>query len=434
MLYLDKREFVKSTDSFLFYKSDGTCGYSLPNLTNETILSQNEEILELCRKKGYEVKTLSSMLGLDDSLGLYEIFSYFFDGKIISDTDMLEIIFNGLLSDSKYCYCLKIGVTFCWFVLGDKQLNKLGIMQFSEVISKYTVGKFMKRLRFNIAKSGINLGKVKYLVWEREDLNPEFANYILSYDCLSSFFGKIEGLSGLSCENVMRLLIKNVSKKIIVNAENFVDCLNDSFMALGLSEQDGVLYSKNVFRKDYSVCTSTIFNSANCTYGIILDCEGKKGMNGSPSNGLSELGGLIYCKYENTLLNLDTFYCDEVLLEDTLLKVLENYYSLKKDKVVNVLVQGTGDSTMLTSSLKNVCSHYNFRKISNALKFIDCSPFINKYIKRNEIIIEGKKTLNQLALGLGVFPVYPKHNPTNDARTLFNILAKILQDSESFVI
>ena len=78
MLYLDKREFVKSTDSFLYYKSDGTCGYNLPNLTGEVVLSQNKEILDLCRKKGYDVKTLSSVLGLDDSLGLYEIFSYFF--------------------------------------------------------------------------------------------------------------------------------------------------------------------------------------------------------------------------------------------------------------------------------------------------------------------------------------------------------------------
>lgn len=434
MLYLDKREFVKSTDSFLYYKSDGTCGYNLPNLTGEVVLSQNKEILDLCRKKGYDVKTLSSVLGLDDSLGLYEIFSYFFEGKLMSDTDMLEIIFNGLLNDSSYCYCLKIGVTFCWFKVNNRQLKKLGKMQFSEVISKFSVGKFMKRLRFNIAKSGINLNKVKFLVWEKEDLGSEFENYVLKYDCLKDFFSKIVGLKGLSCETVMRLLSKNILSQTIVNAENFVDCLNDSFMALGLYEKEGVLYSKGVFYKDYSSCTSSIFNSANCQYGVIIDCEGKKGGNGSPNMGLRELGGLIFCKYEDKLLSLDTFYCDEVILEDTLLKVLENYYSFKKERVINVLVYGSSDIAMLKTSVNNCCRSSVIKRFRNIFNFVDCRQYVVNYIRENKIEYEGKGSLSTLARAVGVYPVVPKHNPINDARTLFNILSKILQDSNSFVI
>ena len=434
MLYLDKREFVKSADSFLYYKSDKTCGYDLPNLTGETILSQNKDIIELCKKKGYEVKTLSSLLGLDDSLGLYEIFSYFFEGKLISDLDMLEIIFQGLLNDSSYCYCLKIGVNFCWFKVAGKQFKKLGKMQFSEVLSKFSVGKFMKRLRFNIAKSGINLNKVKFLVWEKEDLGSEFESYILKYDCLKDFFSKIIGLKGLSCETVMRLLSKDILGQVIVNAENFVDCLNDSFTALGVSEKEGVLYSRGVFYKDYSSCRSSIFNSSNCQYGIIIDCEGKKGGNGSPNMGLRELGGLIFCRHEDKLLSLDTFYCDEIILEDTLLKVLQNYSEFKKERRINVFVYGSSDVLMLRNSIMNCCKSRVAKQILGAFNFVDCRQYVINYIKRNEIEYEGKGSLTTLAKAVGVFPVVPKHKPVNDAKTLFNILSKILQDSNSFVI
>ena len=434
MIYLDKRDFAKTKDSFLYYKSDHTCGYELPNLTGEIVLSQNKEIIELCEKKGYETKTLSSLLNLDDSLGLYEIYSYYFEGKLLSDTDMLEIIFRGLLLDSSFCYCLKIGVTFCWFTVEKKQFRKLGLMQFSEVVSKYSVGKFMKRLRFNIAKSGINLNRIKFLVWSKDDLGAEFENYILKYDCLCDFFGRIEGLRGFSCENVMKLLSKDISHKYIPNAERFIDCLNDSFSGLGLYEKDGVLFSRNTYYKDYSSCTSSMFNSSNCEYGIIIDCEGKTGSDGSLNNGLRELGGLIYCKYNNTLLNIDNFYCDEILLKDTLLKVLENYHEFKKDKVINVLIYGTGDIVMLKSSLNNIGTKFTTKRLLSSLKFQDCRGYIENYLRRNRIKVDGKGTLGNIARAIGVLPIYPKHNPINDARTLFNILARILQDSESFVI
>lgn len=434
MIYLDKRDFAKTKDSFLYYKSDHTCGYELPNLTGELVLSQNKEIIELSRKKGYETKTLSSILNLDDSLGLYEIYSYYFEGKLLSDIDMLEIIFNGLLLDSSYCYCLKIGVTFCWFTVEKKQFRKLGTLQFSEVISKYAVGKFMKRLRFNIAKSGINLNRIKFLVWDKYDMGAEFENYILKYDCLVDFFGRIDGLRGFSCENVMKLLSRDITHKFIPNAERFIDCLNDSFSGLGIYEKDGVLYSRNTYYKDYSSCTSSVFNSSHCDYGIIIDCEGKTGMDGSLNNGLRELGGLIYCRYDNVLLNIDNFYCDEILLEETLLKVLENYREFKKGSSIDVLLYGSADIIMLKSSLNNLKGKFSTRKFLSCFKFYDCRSYIDKYLKDNKITIENKSTLGNIAKSLGVLPIYPKHNPINDARTLFNILAKILQDSESFVI
>mgnify|MGYP003405939742 CR=1 FL=1 len=52
--------------------------------------------------------------------------------------------------------------------------------------------------------------------------------------------------------------------------------------------------------------------------------------------------------------------------------------------------------------------------------------YVVNYIKKNEIKYEGKGSLSTLARAVGVYPVVPKHNPVNDARTLFNILSKIL--------
>jgi hypothetical protein len=46
---------------------------------------------------------------------------------------------------------------------------------------------------------------------------------------------------------------------------------------------------------------------------------------------------------------------------------------------------------------------------------------------------KGKCTLSNIARKFGVLPVFPKHKPVNDARTLFNILACILKDTGKFI-
>lgn len=367
--------------------------------------------------RGLAPPDLCRYLGLSPNLGLYEIFSYYFEGKVKNDSTMIKVLENAFLNDSPYYYCIKLGVTFCWFTLTDRIQIK-GKLQFSEPPSIYTVGKFMKHLRYEIALSGANLTKVKYLIWDESDL-VNFEKYIVTYDKFSDFFNRIEGCKGLTCINIMRLLSRVRNPKgigINFNAETFVKCLIDSYSVLGIEERDGVLYSRNLFYKDYSICTSSIINYNGCSYGFIIDTEGVKGSNGSLSNGISELGGLIFCRYNNIIMNVRTFSCDKYLLDDTIRQALRDIREFTQDskKPIKTLVYGASDKKMLSYSLN--------KKLFKQLNFYDCKPLIYSTYKLNST------SQSNVAEQLGVSFIKPKHNPLSDAKTLFNIIAKLLED------
>lgn len=434
MIYVDK----VSNNKYIYYNSHHVSGYELPDLdliNSDLVVVQSAELYDYYTRLGARVKRLSDVLGLVTDMGLYEIFSFYFEGKVKDDIDMLELIFSGLLNNSDYCFCLKIGVTFCWFEVRKDRIVKLGTLQFGEKPSKYTVGRFIKRLKYQIAKSGVNLNKIRFLTWNKDDISEEFSTYITNYINLESFFGNIDGLKGLTCTNVVKLLSKDIQLRFNVTAETLVDVLQVNFRTLGIYEKDGVLYSRNAYLKDYSICVSSILEPEKCTYGIIIDCEGKLGEDGSLQNGCRELGGLIYCKYDNILLNIDTFVCDEKLIEDTLERVFENYKDLTNQMTnINVLVYGYSDVIMLQSSLEQICGKKFRKKVLNRVNIVDCQPFFNDYIEKKGLEIQKNPKLTKLATELKVSPVYPKHMPLNDARTLFNILAKILQITDEFVV
>lgn len=434
MIYVDK----VSNNKYIYYNSHHVSGYELPDLdliNSDLVVVQSAELYDYYTKLGARVKRLSDVLGLVTDMGLYEIFSFYFEGKVKDDIDMLELIFSGLLNNSDYCFCLKIGVTFCWFEVRKDRIVKLGTLQFGEKPSKYTVGRFIKRLKYQIAKSGVNLNKIRFLTWNKDDISEEFSTYITNYINLESFFGNIDGLKGLTCTNVVKLLSKDIQLRFNVTAETLVDALQVNFRTLGIYEKDGVLYSRNAYLKDYSICVSSILEPEKCTYGIMIDCEGKLGEDGSLQNGCRELGGLIYCKYDNILLNIDTFVCDEKLIEDTLERVFENYKDLTNQMTnINVLVYGYSDVIMLQSSLEQIGGKKFRKKVLNRVNIVDCQPFFNDYIEKKGLEIQKNPKLTKLATELKVSPVYPKHMPLNDARTLFNILAKILQITDEFVV
>lgn len=434
MIYVDK----VSNNKYIYYNSHHVSGYELPDLdliNSDLVVVQSAELYDYYTRLGARVKRLSDVLGLVTDMGLYEIFSFYFEGKVKDDIDMLELIFSGLLNNSDYCFCLKIGVTFCWFEVRKDRIVKLGTLQFGEKPSKYTVGRFIKRLKYQIAKSGVNLNKIRFLTWNKDDISEEFSTYITNYINLESFFGNIDGLKGLTCTNVVKLLSKDIQLRFNVTAETLVDALQVNFRTLGIYEKDGVLYSRNAYLKDYSICVSSILEPEKCTYGIIIDCEGKLGEDGSLQNGCRELGGLIYCKYDNILLNIDTFVCDEKLIEDTLERVFENYKDLTNQMTnINVLVYGYSDVIMLQSSLEQIGGKKFRKKVLNRVNIVDCQPFFNDYIEKKGLEIQKNPKLTKLATELKVSPVYPKHMPLNDARTLFNILAKILQITDEFVV
>lgn len=365
---------------------------------------------------GLSPPELNISLGVSSDLGLYEIFSYFFEGKLETDDSMIQILENAFYNDSPYCFCLKLGNSFCWFTVGETKLHIKGRLIFSEPISTYSVGKFIKKLRYSIAKSGIALNKVIYLVWDKTDLKG-FEGYLIKYDLLSEFFDRIDGCRGLKCLNIMRLLSKERGGIISYNAEQFVECLNSSFSVLGLNEKDGVLYSRNIFYKDYSNCVSSLVSSKECSFGIVLDAEGVKGSDGALSNGVGELGGIIFCRYKGLLLNVTTFNCDSKLVADTISQTIKRVRELTGDsrKTIDTFIFGKSDIKMLQNSIPI--------KLFKQLTFIDCKPIILKNYNL------ASSTQSAIATELRVALIKPKHNPLSDAKTLFNILAKLVEDN-----
>ena len=176
MIYIDR--FGTKT---MYYRNKSDYGFRDPVLTSkeEIIFTQDLELLGYYQSKGYQTYLLSSYFGLPKTLGLYEVFSYFFDGNVTDDFEMISVLMDGLINDSGYVFCLNIDATFCWFVVKKDRLEIIGTKQYSHSESKYSVGKFVKKLRFDIAKSGFNLKKVQYLFWSRDTNITDITNAII---------------------------------------------------------------------------------------------------------------------------------------------------------------------------------------------------------------------------------------------------------------
>lgn len=417
----------------MYYRNKREYGYSMPTVPNdELVLSQNRMILEDFSKRGNPTNLLSNLLSLPCELGLYEIFSYFFEGKIDSDFDMVEAIFRGLIKSSEYCFCFCVNSTFCWFTVKDGSVKSHGKLQFSFERTKYYVGKFIKRLIYSIVSTGFNVSNIKFLFWSNEDYLPEFQPYIVKYDLLNHFFERIDGLRNIDMIGVMQLLSINLHDKYQATAWDFVDCLAEGANLLGLRQKRGILYANKVYYKDFSShIGSNLINKKGCTFGIILDCEGKS--SGIIQDGLSEIGGIIYCHYGKVMLNVEMFVSDELSLIDTIKQVIQNTRDLSgcipfSTKRIKVLTYGNNDELMLQHSL-NKSGQKSAKVILNQLSFCDVSTVIRSFAIEESNVSENKLTLSSIATALGVQVIKPLHNPANDARTLFNILARMLRTS-----
>ena len=344
-------------------------------------------------------------------MGYYEIFNHFFiSTQNLTDEELYKILDKAFIQPSnQYCFCLKLHNTFCWFTVTDK-INILGKFQFSTAVSLQNVGVFIKQLRFNIVKSGIRLDHIKFLVWDDKVDLKHFENYIIQYDNLQDFFNKIQGCSNLSYKAIIQLLQKEDYSSY--NAETFVRCLKDNYEELGLYEKDGILYSSNLtYHKDYVGLSCPILDPKNCSYGIILDTEGRSS---EAYQGIRELGGIIYCRNGNRLTILDTFYSDLYLAEDVLKQAMQMVKSLQPGHI-RVFTYGAFDKTLLYYSISG--------KTYKQLSFHDIAPALAaKY--NNERSIKQSK----LAEKLGVLVHKPKHSALADAKTLFNILAVYTKD------
>ena len=80
-----------------------------------------------------------------------------------------------------------------------------------------------------------------------------------------------------------------------------------------------------------------------------------------------------------------------------------------------------------------VLTKKNLKLILRNVHFINVYDYISNYLITYNPL-DSKQTLENVAKVLNVQVVQPIHNPSNDARTLFNVLARILQITRKFVI
>lgn len=443
------KDTIKTSDTdickeeFISFLSSMNCSINIYTLHSYDSI---KDCLTSIKNLNLSLNLLSSALDLPQSWGLYEIFSYYFDSnnKVLSDLDMLDVIVTSVLTartQIQYSFCVYFyndnKYSFSWFYIDNaSNLRVLGddcLILTKNQSEGYILGKFIKCLRYKMAKTGCCVARTKFLTWSETCVNENISNYILGFKTLRPLFNSISGLDFVDYNSVIRLLSNDLKYSYEVTAKEFVTALSQSSKALGLStSEDGTLVCKNVFKKDYSICISSLIDKSRCKWGIILDCEGNKGNKA----GLRELGGIIFCRYNNIMLSVETFECTEVLLEETLKQTIKNYESNTGRYIptrgIDIYTYGGVDAYMIEDSLKSVGTKQFRKRLSKVFKYHDCREYIYAYIEDNNISCEEKKTLSNIARILGVQVVHPKHSALADSRTLFNVLAFILQETDKW--
>lgn len=392
----------------LWFRSLDDCGYGQVEVDIlEEIVTCDPYIMSRWTSSGYTVTNLSLKLKLPAGLGVYEIFSYFFAGNVNTDFDMLNAIFRGLLLEPVLCFCFHVKGEFCWF---SSDLKILGRKVFKGKPSMYNLGYFYKSLQYDLAVSGCRVAKF---------YGDNFSRYIQATPLETLLWG-------MPLEEAFFILSRNIGK-MTFSCSELIDLLKQSRVVLGYS--DSGLRLKRSYQKNFSACYSSVIGHQGTKYGIIVDCEGKQGGSGSLNDGCRELGGVIYGRYKDIVVCLDSFSCDDILFEDTMLRVIENYKSFHSgDKTINVLTFGSSDAKMLSASIAS-CSRRSRDKFK-VFQFVDCK----KYIEVNTPEHEGRGTLANMARALDVMVLTPVHKPLNDAKTLFNVLAMILHRTGDFPV
>lgn len=438
--YLDKIRYQSSFCNFVDFLDEFNCDIEF--ITHN---SYNEIENELIKSKISDIKLhrLSSYLSLPIDSTLYDIFSYYFDsdGEELTDLNILNIILSSILmcnNNMKYIYCMcflcNFEYSFTWFYINDnsyiKILDSSSFILDNQDLFSYKFGNFKKLLRYKVAKLGYNIKNIRFLTFGSNIFSNYLSNYIDLLDILSS----INGINSLGYKYIVRLLSNDIKSNSKSNSLELVTALQQSSVNLGLKQLDnGEIYYKKLFRKDYSICTCNEFDKTRGKWGIILDCEGNR----NNEDGLRELGGIIFCRYKNILLNVDSFECNEILLEETLQRVIKNFEEETgryiPNRGINVYTFGGSDESMIDSSLRKVSNKQFRRKICKIFKFYDCRNKLYKFMDDNNITFDDK-SLSGIAQELGVYVVFPKHSAISDSRTLFNILAFILQDSNIWIL
>ena len=401
------------------------------NRDNTLIITTSKSVYNKYKTNGFEVVSLSAYLGVstrDRIYTLYQVFDFFFSGDVSSKEQMLKIIFSAFIDESKsWSYCVVVEDTVCWFRVIDGCLRRLGSMSVTDPASSLSVGEFVKKLRYNLVISGVGLNKLTFLTYGQSMLSE----YYPVYKNLKGIFYSIEGLKGLTLNEIYWQLSSNISvNKTKITALDLVDALSDSYKALGLSFNGSHISCRYRYYKDYSDCRYKGISARNCEYFFIVDCEGVTGGDGSLQAGCRQVGVILCARCGDILMSVYRFLGDAPLISEVLSGVPDVYRDITdrpiSSKGIKVYTYGISDKVMLESQIAQSDKKIR-KKLSGVFNFIDVKPSISVALDKTNMT--GKRTLQNIARHFGAYVIRPKHNALADARTLFNILA-VLEKGE----
>lgn len=339
-----------------------------------------------------------SELGFPANAGLYEIFNYYYNARDVSTHDMEKLLRVGILREGEPFTCFHVRDWFSWFDSGMVIRGELKLDSQTE----WGLGEFNRSLNYKAAKSGGYIAKM---------YGSGYGAYFQDAVAFEDLFW------GYGADMAAFIMSRESVSREITSTELINLCKQTRVVQ---SVNNGVLKLRPSYTKDFSMCYSPVPRGA--TYGVIIDCEGQLGKDGSLDNGCRETGGVVYARSGRMLVCLDRFSCEEPLLGATLSRMIDNIRGFGfTGRSLNVLTFGLSDRKMLTASIEK-CSKYERNQFLRLFKYTDCRQFVERHAE--EVI--GRSTLSNLARSLGVSVLVPKHKAINDARTLFNVLAMIL--------
>lgn len=391
--------------------------------------TQNELIYDKLHKQGCKVSYLSSVINNGGSSEtLYDLYSIKFEGSC-SDTEMIILLLKGYLSESSETMCIVLNDSFTWFRVENSKILILGTEVFSQPHSMYSCGSFLKRLNKRMVETGCSLRNIYYTTWDT--LNGYWSKFLNIHIPLKDYFNDIKGLRGYDLSSIMSVLSNNQLLDYKCSSLEFTKAFAESSETLNLRLRNGKFLSKHSYFKDYSICTSNVSDIKGCVYGIILDCEGVKGSDGSLQNGVSQVGGIIFCRYNSIMQSIYTFVANIDFLEVTFYQVVESFKAITGKNIpkngIPTFVFGKSDRVMLKYTIDKFTKRGK-KYVGNKFDFHDCTDFILNCKGLEQYT--GKCSLSSIAKELGVRVIVPRHNALADARTLFNVLSFIIKEDK----
>lgn len=388
----------------------------------------------------------SSRFGVSDLCKIDMINNLLVDLAMSKDTSNTAIIFIKTVRKADF-----LVITTAWGALGvNHSVTQLGYNNICldlHTDNYLEINKFMLSLRKNIAISGLSFDTLIPIFYSGSNA-IEFNNLLRKYGIkpIENSLSFMDLLISISHRNLwmkeanlqsndvfMRLFSGVLRDRYIVTAKELIQVFDNMSQKLDLvlSDDRRSFLHSGTYYKDFSSDTLSRDFKNGYNYAVIVDCEG------TSYGGCKEVGGLIVAYGKGNLAKIETFYFKQRDFSDGISNVISRYEQITgrylPARGIPVVTYGGSDENMILGELKENSSRLARRRFKSQFDFIDSQGYIFDYLDDTGLRLENRH-LSDIAEGLGVEVITPKHNALNDAKTLFNVLSRIYMFTDNFVI